>query len=123
MDRLETQGAKRNIDILAALALLACLVLLLWKAPFGYVSADESFYLTVPYRLIQGDALLVDEWHPSQLSGVLLYPALRLYLALSGSTEGIYLSFRYIYAVAQVMAAAYIYLRLRRISPLAGLGD
>ena len=41
---------------------------------------DEGFYLTIPYRLIQGDCLLVDEWHVSQLAGFLLIPVLKLYL-------------------------------------------
>lgn len=120
MIRNEERGG-RAADVLAALALIACLAFLLWKAPYGYVSGDESFYLSVPYRLIQGDALMADEWNPSQLSGFMLYPAMRLYLALSGSTEGIYLVFRYIFAVAQTLAGAYIYVRMRRISPVPAL--
>ena len=76
---------------------------------------DEGFYLTIPYRLIQGDCLLVDEWHVSQLAGFLLIPVLKLYLLVFRSTEGIYLAFRYIYLcfLGATTVVSYMILRKR----------
>ena len=94
---------------------LGCAVglFLIWKCRYGYANVDEVFYLLTPYRLCQGDALLAEEWHLSQLSSFLIYPIMKLYLMLGGSFEGISLNFRYIYTIIHVMFSAFIYIRLR----------
>ena len=97
------------------------LMFLIYLAPYGYNGYDESFYLTVPYRLVQGDALLKYEWHPAQFVGFLMYPVMWVYLKLAGSTDGIYLAFRYIYIAAQLLAAVYIYIRLKKTAPLGAI--
>ena len=73
---------------------LICGILILYKCRYGYAYSDECFYLTIPYRLTQGDRLILNEWNPAQLAGFLLYPAVSLYLRIFGSTEGIVLAFR-----------------------------
>ncbi|MBQ8812900.1 MAG: hypothetical protein IJZ85_00155 [Lachnospiraceae bacterium] len=80
----------------------------------GMADLDESFYLTIPFRMTQGDALIVDEWHVSQLAGCLLYPLMKVYLAVVGGTEGIVLNFRYIYLFFQIAVTVTGYLLLRR---------
>ena len=77
---------------------------------------DEPFYLTIPYRLWQGDALFKSEWHMSQLSSFLIYPLFSLYMRIWGSTEGIILAFRYIFTFIWGVATIIIFLRLSRIS-------
>lgn len=104
----------RRYDIAFAALFAVMTAFLIWKAPYGYGSTDESFYLTIPYRLAQGDSLLVDEWHVSQLSGLLLYPIMLLYRALGGTGEGIILTFRYIYVAVQCACALCLYLSFRR---------
>ena len=101
---------------LYAASFLACFVFLLWKCRFGYANIDEAFYLTIPYRMCRGDSLLTHEWHLSQLSGFLLYPAMTLYLRLFDGTEGIFLHFRYLFTVVWALSALFIFLRLRSIS-------
>ena len=56
-----------------------------WRCRYGFAEADEAFYPTIAYRLTQGDRLLVDEWHMSQLSSVLLYLPVLLFTRLTGS--------------------------------------
>ena len=51
----------RPQDLVFAGILLAAACFLFWKCPYGYGNIDEAFYLTVPYRLAQGDALLEEE--------------------------------------------------------------
>ena len=56
---------------MAAAAVLCC-VFLFWKARYGFANSDESFYLTIPFRLLSGDRLIVDEWNVTQFSSLLL---------------------------------------------------
>lgn len=86
-----------RIDALFILLLLFMAVFYAWRLPHGYAGIDEGFYCTVPYRLWQGDSLISQEWHVSQLSGLLLYPFMLLYRFFGGTGEGIILTFRYFY--------------------------
>lgn len=96
---------------------LASLLFMIWKAPKGYIVNDEAFYLTIPYRLLQGDKLLVNEWHLSQLSGFLLYPLVKGYFSLGGTSEGMILIFRYVFIFFYgAVSGMYIYLRMSRLS-------
>ena len=93
---------------------LCCITAMyLYKAPLEIPSTDESFYLMLPKRLLDGDSLFVDEWHGTQMSAFLLYPLLWAHQLLFGY-EGILLHFRYIYVVFQVLCAVVLYLRLRQ---------
>ncbi len=102
-----------RVDISMIFLLFVVGVFLLWKCKFGFSNIDESFYLTIPYRLCKGDALFVDEWHLSQLSGILIMPFMKLYLLLHETTEGMCLWFRYLYTFLQIISSAFIYYRLR----------
>ncbi len=111
-------------DAVTLAAFIAALILIFYKCPYGFANRDESFYLTIPYRLCQGDGLLWDEYHLSQLSSVLIYPIMRVYLWLAPSTEGMLLAFRYIFTTLHAATAVFIYLRQRRVTvnaPFAAL--
>lgn len=113
----QEKETRRSIIVWLYIVLFTALSgFLLWKCRFGYASNDEAFYLTIPYRLYQGDGLLVHEWHLSQLSGFLLYPAVSVYLWITNSTEGMLLSFRYIFTIAWMLSALFVFLRLRSVS-------
>lgn len=114
-------GPNLRYDVLFILLILCGIGLYIYRLPFGMADVDETFYLSIPYRLCQGDALIVDEWHVSQLAGFLLYPIMWVYLKIAGSTEGIVLAFRCIYVVFQLLAATGIYCILRRFR-LAAVG-
>ncbi|HIS06313.1 MAG TPA: hypothetical protein IAC99_01425, partial [Candidatus Choladocola avistercoris] len=92
------------------ICLLAGVVLVhLSRIRFGMVEPDESYYLAIPLRFVQGDALLVDEWNMGQTFSVLLYPLLKIYLTVVGNTEGIYLAFRYIWLVCSIITSVISY--------------
>lgn len=76
--------------------------------------ADESFYPTIPLRLINGDSLVSDEWHLTQFSSLFLYLPVRLWLAIKGSTEGIILFLRFFYLVIHTLASIGIYTFFRK---------
>lgn len=91
-------------------------VFLIWKCRYGFANRDEAFYLTVPYRLCRGDGLLIHEWHPSQMAGLLLAPAVKLHLLIWGGTEGILLNFRILFTIVWTTSALFYFIRLKRFS-------
>lgn len=85
----------------------------LWKSRYGLGIYDESFYLTIPYRMCHGDKLFLNEWHVSQLSALLQYPLMKLYLLVHPGTDGIVLAFRRIYIAVNFAGGLLAYRRLR----------
>ena len=68
------------------------------RAHFGYFFNDEPFIVSLAQRFLWGADLIVDEWNTTQNFGVLLLPLYKAYVTLTGSTEGILLTFRILYA-------------------------
>lgn len=106
---------RKNADIAVFCILLVCAAaFLVWKAFYGFGNRDEAFYLTVAKRLLQGDSPITEEWHVSQLSGLLLLPVMGIYLAINPSCEGMILHFRLIYVIFQIICSSVLFLRLRK---------
>lgn len=119
MDIIRKRRKKPERTDLMFLCFLGVLGLgLLWRCRFGFASNDEAFYLTIPHRLLQGDALLTEEWHLSQLSGLLLMPAVWIFTTLTGGTEGILLFMRCLCVITQTAAAVFLYNRFKADSRL-----
>ncbi len=106
------KGLKRR-DYIYALLFLPCLAMIFYKCSFGFGHSDEAFYLTIPYRLCQGDGLFVNEYHLSQMSGFLIYPIMKIYFMFTDSTEGLILNFRYIFTAMHALTALFLYCKLR----------
>lgn len=115
------QFFRKNCDILLfLLGILPLSVMLFMKCRYGFANVDESFYLTVPYRLCQGDALFLNEWHLSQMTGWILQLPMALFLRLVGSTEGVVLAFRQLYVALHLVSSTVIFLLLRRKCKIGG---
>lgn len=117
--RNELKGKRKGVvlywkDGIFAVSLVAMICMCLYLARYGFCSFDEAFYLTVPQRIANGERLLLNEWHGSQFSALLLYPVYKLYFALGGALEGIVLNFRYIYVIFQALLAIFAFIRLRK---------
>lgn len=98
------------------LLFIAVSLVLFWKCRYGYAHLDEAFYPTIAYRFIQGDAILYDEWNNTQLASLLLVPFLKVYIALKGNLDGIYLTIRYAYTVLKMLIALLIYNKLKHFN-------
>lgn len=98
------------------LLFIAVSLVLFWKCRYGYAHLDEAFYPTIAYRFIQGDAILYDEWNNTQLASLLLVPFLKVYIALKGNLDGIYLTIRYAYTVLKMLTALLIYNKLKHFN-------
>ena len=107
---------ERSSEIAFLFGMIVLLVFLIWRCRFGFAQKDECFYLTIPYRVCQGDKLLLHEWHETQLSGLLLIPFMKAYLLIHAGTEGIVLAFRILFTVIWWLAAFFFYHRLRTFS-------
>ena len=66
--------------IIFVIGLIGITLFSIWKARYGLGGKDVSFYLTTPYRMVQGDVLFWDEWNLAQLSAILLYPIVKAYI-------------------------------------------
>lgn len=108
-------------DAIFLLFWLGATAFLVWKARYGFADRDESFYLTIPRRILQGDAILVEEWHVSQLSGILLVPIMAVYLLINPTAVGMMLHFRFIYVAFQAITSLILYSRLKRYSQIGGM--
>lgn len=108
-------------DAVFLLFWLGATAFLVWKAHYGFADRDESFYLTIPKRILQGDAILVEEWHVSQLSGILLVPIMAIYLLINPTAVGMMLHFRLIYVGLQAIVSLILYSRLKRYSTVGAL--
>lgn len=96
-------------------------IVIFWKCPYGYANLDESFYLTFPYRFLQGDRMLYDEWFGTQMVALPLMPILSLYIKIKGNLEGIFIFIRYLYSVVKVIFALVLYFGLKKYSKKAAM--
>ncbi|MCF2680733.1 hypothetical protein JQM69_08520 [Faecalicatena contorta] len=103
------------------IGLLIFSVFIFKKCIYGFGNIDESFYLTIPYRLCQGDKLFINEWHLSQMSSFLLYPFMKFFLIINGDTEGIIIAFRWIYGIIQIISSIVLFGFLRRSSRIGAI--
>ena len=103
---------KQNFAAAAVIVCLFCWYYFLIQR--GFNTVDEGFYYTLPWRLLNGDKLFVDEWHVSQLSALFLLVPMKLFHVVTGSFDGIILFFRHLYLLTHTAAAVYLYAAARR---------
>ncbi|MBQ9880837.1 MAG: hypothetical protein IJM45_10440 [Clostridia bacterium] len=125
IEKLRAPLTRRNAALFYGIS-LGCFALLaaymVWYIHRGMGAMDESMYLNVAHRLLQGDRLLIDEWHVSQFSAPLVYLPFRIYYSLRG-TEGIILFFRYLYLIAQFGVSLFAFFRLRKYGFIAAVAS
>ena len=117
--QIEKQNQRKWQDILFILLMLGAVIFSVWKTNYGFGGNDESFYLTIPHRLLKGDVLFQDEWHLSQMCSILQIPFVWLYTTLTGSTDGILLASRVFYVFVHCSATLLIYHKLRNYGVLS----
>jgi hypothetical protein len=102
----------RHALALAAVAVVTALTYA--RLYYGVDFTDESFYTAVSYRLVLGARPLVDETSVAQLpSSVLLYPFVKLYVAVAG-LSGIVLYMRHLYFLCCAGTSLALFTALRR---------
>lgn len=75
---------------------------------------DEAFHTILPFRLVQGESLVQDEWHLTQFSTLFSYLPVRIWYMLRGSTDGLIVFIRCLYLAIHTAAAVLIYVVFRK---------
>ena len=99
----------KNTDFLFVIMMSAVILLhifFLFIVPF---SDDETYYVTVPFRLLSGDSLVQHEWHLTQFSSLFSYFPVYIWTAIKGSAEGIFVFLRSVYLFIHTTVAVIIY--------------
>lgn len=104
----------KKADILFIIALIFGLAFHIYFVFSGPFFDDESFYVTIPFRLVNGDSLISDEWHLSQFSALFSYIPVYLWTAIKGSADGIFVFLRFVYLAIHTAMAVLIYRFFRK---------
>lgn len=118
MEREETLRRDKHPVKWYYLLLIPLIGYCFYRIPYGIGNVDESFLYTLVQRVLQGDRLMVDEWHVAQLLSLPLMLPYQLYVLLFGSTEGLLTGIRYFFAVFQVGFGVYLWKRLRQFGDI-----
>ena len=89
-------------------------LILLLRACFGFCWSDESFYYSIAYRFLQGDVPFLEEWYPTQLNSIFLLPFVALFRLITGSNNGILLTFRILYVLVSTAVAFMVFFVLSK---------
>ncbi|CAN5905450.1 hypothetical protein BH11MYX4_BH11MYX4_32490 [soil metagenome] len=117
-----SRDAFRSPAGLVAVAIsVVTLLTVLSRMRYGIDFSDEAFYLALPVRFALGDRPFVDELNIAQTAGLLIYPFVRVYMAIAGTT-GIFFFIRVLYVVFFGLVGWSAYgLARTRLSPPASL--
>lgn len=83
------------------------------KHIFFSFGSDEAYTVVMGYRMVQGDRLFLDMWEPHQTSAVIPYLLEKLFISVTGSTEGIVLWLNICGTLFFLIAAVLIIVLLR----------
>ncbi len=111
----------RISDIIFITLFVVVSVILFEKCKYGFANIDESFYVSLPKRILQGDKLLLHEWNLAQFSGILLTPIVAILSRIRIPHMGILLMLRYVYVVIQGVTSVIIYIKLKKYSQLGAI--
>lgn len=95
--------------------------ILAWKSKYGFGWNDESFYFSLVHRFATGETPLIDEWFEVQTFAPFLIPFYKLYILFVGDVEGIYLYFRIIFLLLNLVIGIFIYYMINKYENQSGI--
>lgn len=110
------EGKKTNLkeNILCIVFGILCLGFFLYRLMRGVDTTDESYYMTLAYRLVQGNVLFYDVWDISSTFSVIPAFFLYIYYKIFGSFAGCVLFSRFVFFVLNSGIAALLFLLFRK---------
>lgn len=96
-------------QILPYILILLGAVFMYYRARFSFCASDEAFYASTTNRFLQGDAIFVHEWFPTQLVSLILLPIHGAFKIITGSNNGILLFMRHVYVIFSTFSSIAIY--------------
>lgn len=112
------RASLRGADLLFAVLGLGTVLFLVARCRYGFAFYDETFYLATARRFWCGDAPVAQEWNLAQFFALFTAPLVGAVESLAGSTQGIVLTFRYLFVAVQTVVSVFLYLRLRALAPV-----
>lgn len=113
--KLRLQSTKIDAcDLFAVIAGLALTLYFLLTAKLSVGLPDETTYLSIPMRILQGDRFFIDEWNLPQLSSLCSFLPFKIFVALTGSTDGCVLFMRFVFITVNAAYYCFMYRRLRQ---------
>ena len=103
-------------DKIFIVTLLISFAFLVWKASYGYIYNDEPFLLGLGYRLVNGDAMISNEWSVMSIVSFLIYPFMLIYNIFSSTTDNIIMFGRYSFILIWTLTIIFSYFRLRKFN-------
>ncbi len=110
---MDTSKCKRTAAVIRILAWFLTAAGLI-KALFISLDIDESYLVACAYRIVNGDRLFLDMWEPHQLASLIPSVFVKIFLSLTGSTEGIVLALRFIGVFIHLSIGIIFYFFLRK---------
>jgi hypothetical protein len=104
----------KHTDVLFVITLLLCLLLHFFFVFLVPYSEDESFYVTIPFRILNGDSLVQQEWHLTQFSSLFTVLPVYIWTAIKGSVDGIFIFLRCLFLLFHTTLAITIYRFFRK---------
>ena len=98
---------KRILVGMIVLSMIA--VLLIIRAHYGMDVTDETLYLAMAKRFVEGDMIFKDEWNTCQLFGLLLAPFYKGYVWMHGNNEGILLFSREMFVAVTLVISCFAF--------------
>lgn len=111
-----TAKSSRGQHIFGATAFLLVTAALIWRLPLGIDLSDESYY-----------AIFIDDWMKGGIASSTLatihqtalltvYPAIKVFAAVSGSSDGLVLALRCLFLIGSIVTALTWLIVLRRVT-------
>ena len=98
----------------AVLLIASCAVFYFFCAGSGIHVYDERAYISIAHRFVLGDRPVADDWSTAMLLSFFLSIPVRLFCAVTGSTEGIVLFCRYLYIAVSAVFSFGLFCALRK---------
>ncbi len=108
-----TPGAK-TIQKTICIGILLGTVLAALKLIFVELCQDEEYQIVMAYRRVVGDQLFSTMWEPHQMSSFLNAGLIRIYMLITGNTDGLIVYLRIMGTVLQAGIAWFCYITAKR---------
>lgn len=99
----------KNTDFLFIISLSLVLLVHMYFVFIIPFFKDESFYVSIPFRLVNGDSLIQHEWHLTQFSSFFQYLPVYIWTSIKDSADSIIIFLRCVYLSIHTIIAIVIY--------------
>lgn len=106
---------KRSVYIMPLLLLCGlCTVFGIYKSIYYGCDIDESYAITLAYRLVKGDHLFKEMWEVHQTSAIFMAPFIYLYMLIRGGTVGLVVYLRMVGTLVQALVTVFLYFAIKK---------